>query len=54
MIFDEKVLLQNTQKEEKQAPKNHYSDEYVVQVELETRNVKDNTQNAERATTKDQ
>ena len=43
VIFDEKVMLQNTQKEEKQAPKNHYSDEYVVQVELETHNAKDDT-----------
>ena len=46
VIFDEKVMLHNTQKEEKQSPKNHYSDEYVVHVELETHN-------AERASTKD-
>ena len=34
MIFDEKVMFQNTQKEEKQASENHYIDKYVVQVEL--------------------
>ena len=54
VIFDEKTILQNTKKEKKQAPKNHYSDEYAVQVELETHNVKDGTQNVERASTKDQ
>ena len=32
VIFDEKVMLQDTQKEEKHALENHYSDEYVVQV----------------------
>ena len=37
-----------------QAPKNHYSDEYVVQVELKTHNANDDTQNAERTSTKDQ
>ena len=30
VIFDEKVVFQNTQKEDKQASKNHYSDEYVL------------------------
>ena len=35
-----------------QAPKNHYSDEYMVHVELETYNAKDDTQNAEKASTK--
>ena len=45
-IFDEKVMLQNTQKDEMHALKNHYSDEYVVQVELETHNTKDDTHNA--------
>ena len=33
-------------------PKNHYSDEYVIQVELETHNAKDDTQNAERVSIK--
>ena len=37
-----------------QAPKDHYSDEYVVLVELETHNTMDDTQNAERDSTKDQ
>ena len=46
-------MLQNIQKDEMQAPKNHYNDEYVVQVELETHNAKDDTQNAERASIKD-
>ena len=32
VIFYEKVMLQDTQKEEKHALENHYSDEYVVQV----------------------
>ena len=59
MIFDEKAMLHNTHKEEKQAPKNHDSHESVVQVELETRrasahNAKDGTQNARRASIKDQ
>ena len=36
-----------------QALKNHYSDEYVVQVELETHNIKDDTHNTKRASTKD-
>ena len=54
MIFNEKVMLQNTQKEGNQALENHYSDEYVVQVDLETHNAKDDTQNVERASTKDQ
>ena len=52
VIFDEKVILKNTHKEEKQASKNHCNYEYVVQVELETHNAKDDTQNAERASTK--
>ena len=52
VIFDEKSMLHNTQKEDKQAPKNHYNDEYVVHVELETHNAKDGTKNAERASTK--
>ena len=54
MIFDEKAMLQNTQKDEMQAPKNYYSDEYVVQVELEPHNAKDDTHNAMRAIKKDQ
>ena len=54
VIFDEKIMLHNTQKEDKQAPENHYSDEHVVQVELETHNAKDDTQNVEIASTKDQ
>ena len=37
-----------------QAPKNHYFDEYVVQVEVETYNSKNDTHNAERASTKNQ
>ena len=57
VIFDEKAMLQNTQKEEKQALKNHDSHESVVQVELETRrasthNAKDGTHNARRASIK--
>ena len=52
VIFDKKVMLHNTHKEEKQAPKNHCINEYVVQVELKTHNVKNDTQNAERASTK--
>ena len=35
-----------------QALKNNYSDEYVVQVELEIHNIKDDTQNEKRASTK--
>ena len=35
-----------------QASKNNYSDGYVVQVELEIHNVKDDTQNAKRASAK--
>ena len=54
VIFDKKSMLQNTQKEKKKALENHYSDEYMVQVKLETHNAKDGTQNAERASTKDQ
>ena len=53
VIFDKKAMLHNTHKDEMQAPKNHYSDEYVVQVELETHNLKDDTQNVERASSKD-
>ena len=53
VMFYEKAMLQNTQKDEMQASKNHCSDEYVVQVELETHNAKDDTQNAERTSTKD-
>ena len=30
MIFDEKDMLLNTQKDEIQAPKNHYNDECVA------------------------
>ena len=52
MIFDEKAMLQNTQKDEMQAPKNYYSDEYVVQVKLEPHNAKDDTHNAKRASKK--
>ena len=54
MIFDEKAMLQNIEKEEKQASKNHYNYEYVVHVELETHNEKDDGQNAKRACKKDQ
>ena len=54
VIFDEKVMFQNTQNDEMRAPKNPYSDEYVVQVELETHNSKDDTYNAKKASTKDQ
>ena len=36
------------------APKYHYSDEYVVLVELETHNANDDIQNVEKANTKDQ
>ena len=43
VIFDEKTMLYNTKKDEMQAPKNHYSDEYVVQVELKTHNANDDT-----------
>ena len=42
-------MLQNIEKEEKQASKNHYNYEYVVHVELETHNEKDDGQNAKRA-----
>ena len=45
-------MLQNTQKDEMHTSKNPYSDEYVVHVELETHNAKDDTQNAERASIK--
>ena len=34
VIFDEKAILKNTQKDEMQASKNHYQDKYVVHVEL--------------------
>ena len=34
-------MLQNTQKDEMKALKNHCCDKYVVQVELETHNAKD-------------
>ena len=54
VIFDEKVILKNTKKEDKHALENHYNDEYVVLVELETHNAKDGTQNVEIASTKDQ
>ena len=30
VIFNKKSMLQNIQKDEMQAPKNHYNDEYVV------------------------
>ena len=36
MVFDEKAMLLNTQKEEKQTSKNHDSDECVVHVERES------------------
>ena len=52
VIFDEKAMLQNTQKDEMQASKNHYNDECVAQVKLETHNSRDDTHNAERASTK--
>ena len=52
VIFNKKAILKNTLKEEKHASKNHYNDKYVVQVELETHNTKDDTQNAKRASTK--
>ena len=54
VIFDEKAMLQNTQKDEMQAPKNYYSDVYVVQLELVPHNAKDDTHNAMRASKKDQ
>ena len=52
VIFDEKAMFQNTQKDEMQALKNHYSDDYMVHVDLETYNVKDDIQNAEKASIK--
>ena len=43
MFFNKKVMLQNTQEEEKQTLENCNSDEHVVQMELETHDVKDST-----------
>lgn len=41
VIFDGKVILQHTQEEKKQVPKNCSSNEHVVQAELETHGKED-------------
>ena len=36
MVFNEKIMLQRTQKEKKQVPKNYSNNDYEVWVDLDT------------------
>ncbi|RVW79834.1 Retrovirus-related Pol polyprotein from transposon TNT 1-94 [Vitis vinifera] len=54
VVFDEKPMLQCTQKGEKQEPESCSSNEKLIQVELETHDIEDHAWNAGKSSSEDQ